>query len=180
MVAGGFEVAPFQPTAAGAGHRRGEQADAGEAAQPDNQVQVFRTAMGKTAHCHKQAPLHKQGLIAIGQTQEAAPPVGPPGDQPEERGRRGQAYFKSPGADLRVPDGPAQDFHMSRGQAGIDMQEQEQLAPGQAGPGVQLGSPAPGRGQPADMGETGRHFPATVGAAPIHQDNFQVRGPGEA
>ena len=74
----------------------------------------------------------------------------------------------------------AQGGQMVRGQNGIDMQEYEKISPGHPGARIHLDPPAPGRAQPADVGEAGRHFPGGVGAAAVHQDNFQIRGPGQA
>ncbi len=59
------------------------------------------------------------------------------------------------------------------------MQEYEKISPGHPGARIQLGPPASGRGKPADLGEAGRHFPGGVGAAAVHQENFQIRGSGE-
>ncbi len=64
---------------------------------------------------------------------------------------------------------------MIRGQNGVDVQEYEKVSPGHPGPGIHLGSPAPGRNQEAHPGKAGRHFPGGVGAAAVRQDNFQVR-----
>ena len=60
------------------------------------------------------------------------------------------------------------------------MQEYEKISPGQPGARIHLDPPAPGRGKPADVREASRHFPAGVGAAAVHQKNFQIMGPGQA
>ena len=179
MVGRGPEVAVFQPLAAGGGDRRRQEAEAGEAPQPDHQVQVFRVTVSKATQGEEQVPAHENGLVAIGQAKEAAAPVGPPGDEPEEGGGRVQAEFEGPGPDPGVQGRPAQGGQMVRGQDCVDMQEYEKISPGQAGARIHLDPPAPGGAQPADVGEASRHFPGGVGAAAVHQDNFQIRGPGQ-
>ena len=145
VVGRGPEVAVFKPAAAGGGDRRRQEAEAGEAPQPDHQVQVFRTAMGKASQGEEQVPAHENGLVAIGQAKKAAAPVGPPGDEPEEGGGRDQAEFEGPGPDPGVLGRPAQGGQMVRGQDRIDMQEYEKISPGHPGARIHLDPPAPGR-----------------------------------
>ncbi len=74
----------------------------------------------------------------------------------------------------------AQGGQMLRGQTRVDVQEDEKISPGHPGARIHLNPPAPGRGHPADVGEASRHFPGGIGAAAVHQENFQIRGPGQA
>ena len=135
--------------------------------------------MGKTSEGEEQVPAHENGLVAVGQSKEAAAPVGPPGDEPEKGGWGDQAEFEGPRPDPGVQGGPAQGGQVDRGQDSIDVQEEENIPPGHPGARIHLGPTAPGRAQPADVGETGRHFPGGIGTAAVHQDNFQIRGQGQ-
>ena len=113
----------FKPAAAGGGDRRRQETEAGAAPEPDHQVQVFRVAVGIAFEGKEQVSANENGLIPVGQVKEAAPPVGPPGDEPEEGGGREQTEFEGPGPDPGVPGGPAQGGQMVPGQDCINMQE---------------------------------------------------------
>jgi hypothetical protein len=114
MVRRGPEVAVFQPAAPGTGNRRRQEAKASEASQPDHQVQVFRAPMGITSQGGEQVTADENGLVPVGQVKKAAPPVGPPGDEPEKGSGRVQAEFEGPGPDPRVGGRPAQGGQMVR------------------------------------------------------------------
>jgi hypothetical protein len=170
----------FQPSAPGALNRRREQAHAGQAPQPDHQVQVFGALVGKASQGEEQVAAHEQSLVAIGQTAETAAPVGPPGDKLQEGGWRQQAQLKGPGPDPGIGGGPAQRRHMGRHQHGIDVQEDQEVSPGHPGPRIHLGPPSPGRLHLADMGKPGRHLQGGIGAAAVHHDDLQIRVRGQA
>jgi|GEM_PF-4119000 len=87
----GGKITLLQPAAAGADHRRAEQAQPGEAFEPNHQVQVLGPAVAKAAQGLEQLPLQDEDLVAIGQAQEVAAPVGRPGDASEGRQGRGES-----------------------------------------------------------------------------------------
>jgi len=170
----GGKITLLQPATAGAGHRRAEQAQAGEAFEPNHQVQVLGPAVGEAAQGLEQLPLQDEDLVAIGQAQEAAAPVGRPGDPSEGRQGRGESQLKGAGGKGWIRRGPAQCCQMGGSQYGVGVQEGQEAAPGFACPGVHLAASAAGGPQAVDLGMAGRHFPGVVGAAAVHQDDLQV------
>jgi hypothetical protein len=104
----------FQPAAPGTGNRRRQEPEASEASQPDHQVQVFRAPMGIASQGGEQVPAHENGLVPVGQVKKAAPPVSPPGDEPEKGSGRVQPKFEGPGSDPGVGGRLAQGGQMVR------------------------------------------------------------------
>ena len=76
--------------------------ETGQTLETDDQVQVLGPPVAVAPQGKENLPFKHQGLVAIGQPEEATAPIGPPGDEPEGRPGRGEAKLKGPGGKARL------------------------------------------------------------------------------
>lgn len=144
--------------------------------QAEHEIQVFRAAVGIAAQLEKEAPPHRQGLVAVRQAEEPAAPIDAPGNNAESRQVRRQGKDKRARGKFRVYGQPAERVQMRGSDPRVGVEEDQEFPPGGQGAGIHLVAPAPTAGQSLHVRKTGRHLKRAVGAAAVRQDDFHILG----
>ena len=139
---------------------------------PAHEIEILKNRhVRNTPHRREHPAPDEDRLVAIGQPEDGVPKPDPEFDPAKEKSPLGQPEREGPARTFRVARGPHEGLVPAGGQAGIGMQEQDQVPVRVFAPAPELGRASPVRCENESTGFAGESG-GCISAPPIDDDDL--------